>query len=72
MDLSMRSIRQLLAVLLVAMVWLFIFSGGVSVNEQKAKEASPKNFFEMSIEELMEVEIVAQVDCAVEVLLVAV
>ena len=60
----------MLAVLLVAVVWLFMFSGGVSVNEQKAEETNPKNFFEMSIEELMEVEIAAQADCPAVVLLV--
>ena len=53
----MRYIRRLVAVFLVAIVCLFMFIGEVPVNEQKAEETSPKNFFEMSIEELMEVEI---------------
>ena len=53
----MRYIRRLVAVFFVAIVSLFLFIGEVSVNEQKTKETKPQNFFEMSIEELMEVEI---------------
>ena len=55
----MRYIRRLVAVFLVAIVCLFMFIGGVSVNEQKAEKTIPQNFFEMSIEELMQVEIAA-------------
>ena len=48
----MNSIRQLLAILLAAMVCLFMLSGEVS-----AKEPGSDELFEMSLEELMDVEV---------------
>ena len=54
----MKSIKQLLAIFFASMTCLFMFSGEVSAYEQ---EAESEDLLEMSIEELMDIEVTVEV-----------